>query len=181
MVGATGFEPVTPSVSAKPREPLCSEPFSQVGSDRSAEGKRSLYRITSTRRDHYITPLSCGYAADRSVEDASTSVVPPGSRSTSPNGTPLSRLSQQTRAARASTRPRQPGPSRHRSAVAAANRLFAAKDEGGVTAAACGPGWPSAGPPAGSWRAQHRRRQALPTGGCGAHRRRRAADATLLS
>jgi hypothetical protein len=23
VVGATGFEPVTPSVSAKPREPLC--------------------------------------------------------------------------------------------------------------------------------------------------------------
>jgi hypothetical protein len=34
MVGATGFEPVTSSVSAKSREPLCSEPFSQVGSDR---------------------------------------------------------------------------------------------------------------------------------------------------
>jgi hypothetical protein len=34
VVGATGFEPVTSSVSAKSREPLCSEPFSQVGSDR---------------------------------------------------------------------------------------------------------------------------------------------------
>jgi hypothetical protein len=34
MVGATGFEPVTPSVSAKHREPLCSTPFPQVGSDR---------------------------------------------------------------------------------------------------------------------------------------------------
>ena len=34
VVGATGFEPVTSSVSANPREPLCSTPFSQVGSDR---------------------------------------------------------------------------------------------------------------------------------------------------
>ena len=34
MVGATGFEPVTSSVSAKHREPLCSAPFSQVAFDR---------------------------------------------------------------------------------------------------------------------------------------------------
>jgi hypothetical protein len=34
LVGATGFEPVTPSVSAKHREPLCYRPFSQVSSDR---------------------------------------------------------------------------------------------------------------------------------------------------
>jgi len=34
MVGATGFEPVTSSVSAKPQEPLCEPLFSQVGSDR---------------------------------------------------------------------------------------------------------------------------------------------------
>jgi hypothetical protein len=42
VVGATGFEPVTPSVSAKPREPLCKAPFSQVTADRRPEGKRSL-------------------------------------------------------------------------------------------------------------------------------------------
>jgi hypothetical protein len=34
LVGAAGFEPVTSSVSAKPREPLCYTPFSQVTSDR---------------------------------------------------------------------------------------------------------------------------------------------------
>src|SRR5215207_7463565 len=34
VVGATGFEPVTSSVSAKHREPLCQEPFSQVTTDR---------------------------------------------------------------------------------------------------------------------------------------------------
>jgi hypothetical protein len=34
LVGATGFEPVTPSVSATHREPLCSTPFSQVASNR---------------------------------------------------------------------------------------------------------------------------------------------------
>jgi hypothetical protein len=33
MVGATGFEPVSSSMSAKPREPLCYTPFSQVSSD----------------------------------------------------------------------------------------------------------------------------------------------------
>ena len=51
LVGATGFEPVTPSVSAKHREPLCSTPFSQVASDRRCRretlswhtGKRSLH------------------------------------------------------------------------------------------------------------------------------------------
>jgi hypothetical protein len=42
LVGATGFERVTTSVSAKPREPLCYTPFSQVIADRRAEGKRSL-------------------------------------------------------------------------------------------------------------------------------------------
>jgi hypothetical protein len=30
MVGATGFEPVTPSVSENHREPLCYQSFSQV-------------------------------------------------------------------------------------------------------------------------------------------------------
>ena len=34
VVGATGFEPVTSSVSAKHREPLCYTPFPQVGFDR---------------------------------------------------------------------------------------------------------------------------------------------------
>jgi hypothetical protein len=34
LVGATGFEPVTSSVSANHREPLCSTPFAQVTSDR---------------------------------------------------------------------------------------------------------------------------------------------------
>ena len=34
VVGATGFEPVTPSVSANHREPLCYPPFPQVTSDR---------------------------------------------------------------------------------------------------------------------------------------------------
>jgi hypothetical protein len=33
-VGATGFEPVTSSVPAKPREPLYYTPFPQVGPDR---------------------------------------------------------------------------------------------------------------------------------------------------
>jgi hypothetical protein len=42
LVGATGFEPVTSSVSAKHRKPLCSTPFSQVAANRSAEGKRSV-------------------------------------------------------------------------------------------------------------------------------------------
>jgi hypothetical protein len=37
MVGATGFEPVTPSVSAKHREPLCYPPFSQVAANRKCE------------------------------------------------------------------------------------------------------------------------------------------------
>ena len=37
VVGATGFEPVTSSVSAKPREPLCYRPFSQVTFDRRGE------------------------------------------------------------------------------------------------------------------------------------------------
>jgi hypothetical protein len=34
LVGATGFEPVTPSVSANYREPLCGWSFSQVARDR---------------------------------------------------------------------------------------------------------------------------------------------------
>jgi hypothetical protein len=34
LVGATGFEPVTSSVSAKSREPLCGSPFPQVTRDR---------------------------------------------------------------------------------------------------------------------------------------------------
>jgi hypothetical protein len=34
MVGATGFEPVTSSVSANCREPLCGRPFSQVAVNR---------------------------------------------------------------------------------------------------------------------------------------------------
>ena len=41
VVGATGFEPVTSSVSAKHREPLCYPPFSQVGSDRRC-GRETL-------------------------------------------------------------------------------------------------------------------------------------------
>jgi hypothetical protein len=36
LVGATGFEPVTSSVSANNGEPLCSTPFSQVAPDRKA-------------------------------------------------------------------------------------------------------------------------------------------------
>jgi hypothetical protein len=39
MVGATGFEPVTSSVSAKSREPLCGRPFMQVTLDRKGRGK----------------------------------------------------------------------------------------------------------------------------------------------
>jgi hypothetical protein len=34
VVGATGFEPVTSSVSANHREPLCYPPLSQVAADR---------------------------------------------------------------------------------------------------------------------------------------------------
>jgi hypothetical protein len=34
MVGATGFEPVTSSVSANSGEPLCYPPFSQVAVNR---------------------------------------------------------------------------------------------------------------------------------------------------
>ena len=37
VVGATGFEPVTSSVSANNGEPLCSAPFPQVASDRRGE------------------------------------------------------------------------------------------------------------------------------------------------
>jgi len=37
LVGATGFEPVTPSVSANHREPLCQAPFLQVASDRRGQ------------------------------------------------------------------------------------------------------------------------------------------------
>ena len=35
LVGTTGFEPVTSSVSANQREPLCQAPFPQVTPDRS--------------------------------------------------------------------------------------------------------------------------------------------------
>jgi hypothetical protein len=71
LVGATGFEPVTSSVSAKPREPLCYPPFPQVGSNRRCEretlscrqGKRSLSNLLPTLGHHYIMPSSCGYAA----------------------------------------------------------------------------------------------------------------------
>jgi hypothetical protein len=34
VVGATGFEPVTSSVSAKCKEPLCGPPFPQVAANR---------------------------------------------------------------------------------------------------------------------------------------------------
>jgi hypothetical protein len=40
-VGATEFEPVTSSVSAKPREPLCYPLLSQVASDRRG-GRETL-------------------------------------------------------------------------------------------------------------------------------------------
>jgi hypothetical protein len=40
LVGATGFEPVTPSVSANHREPLCGRPFPQVTLDR--KGRSSV-------------------------------------------------------------------------------------------------------------------------------------------
>jgi hypothetical protein len=78
-----------------------------------------------TLNHHYITPPSCGYAADRSVETPAPQSCRLGFARL-PRGTSLSWLSQQTRAARASTRPRQPGRSRHRPAVGAANRPFAA-------------------------------------------------------
>jgi hypothetical protein len=74
-----------------------------------AEGKRSLdvkgnalFHLLPTVGHHYLTRLAA--AMQRHVGgDASTPVVPPGSRSTSPTGPhPLSWLSQQTRAARAS-------------------------------------------------------------------------------
>jgi hypothetical protein len=41
-VGAGGVEPRFSSVSAKPREPLCYTPFSQVTPTVEAKGKRSL-------------------------------------------------------------------------------------------------------------------------------------------
>jgi len=39
-MGATGFEPVTSSVSANSREPLCGRPFSQVAPDRKGRSYR---------------------------------------------------------------------------------------------------------------------------------------------
>jgi hypothetical protein len=41
LVGATGFEPVTSSVSAKHRKPLCSTPLSQVAANRKC-GRETL-------------------------------------------------------------------------------------------------------------------------------------------
>jgi hypothetical protein len=57
LVGATGFEPVTSSVSAKPREPLCYTPFSQVGPDLDAKGKRSLDVKGNALFRHSTLPL----------------------------------------------------------------------------------------------------------------------------
>jgi hypothetical protein len=37
LVGATGFEPVTPSVSANGGDALCGWPFSQVTADRRGQ------------------------------------------------------------------------------------------------------------------------------------------------
>jgi hypothetical protein len=66
-VGATGFEPVTSSVSAKHREPLCQEPFSQVTSHRRPgretlswrQGKRSLSALTLPLP--HVLPTSDGH------------------------------------------------------------------------------------------------------------------------
>jgi DNA-binding CsgD family transcriptional regulator len=44
LVGATGFEPVTSSVSAKYRELLCGRPFSQVAPDRRGRSKVLTWR-----------------------------------------------------------------------------------------------------------------------------------------
>jgi hypothetical protein len=52
VVGATGFEPVTSSVSATPREPLCGRPFLQVVSDRGC-------------RDYVLTSRSVGRSPGR--------------------------------------------------------------------------------------------------------------------
>jgi hypothetical protein len=127
-VGAGGVEPPAPSVSAKHREPLCSAPFSQVGPDRRGgretlswrPGKRSLSNRLPTLGHHYITPLAAAIQPTRSVETPAPQSCRLGVARI-PHGTPLSWLSQQTRAARASMRPRQPGPSRHRPPVAAAS------------------------------------------------------------
>jgi hypothetical protein len=55
LVGATGFEPVTSSVSAKPREPLCKMPFSQVAPDRRCRSKRSLDVQLNALFQHLLT------------------------------------------------------------------------------------------------------------------------------
>ena len=44
LVGATGFEPVTSSVSAKHREPLCETPFSRVTPDRRCPRETLSFR-----------------------------------------------------------------------------------------------------------------------------------------
>ena len=54
MVGATGFEPVTSSVSAKHREPLCKTPFSRSRPTVDGLGKRSL-----DLKGNALFPTSC--------------------------------------------------------------------------------------------------------------------------
>jgi hypothetical protein len=125
LVGATGFEPVTSSVSAKHRKPLCYPPSPQVGSDREAEGKRSLdvkgnalFQPPADGRSPLPHTSSCCYAATGRWTQARQSCrlgvarLPP--RDPSPGC--RSKRGQLERP----TRPRQPRPSRHRPAVAAA-------------------------------------------------------------
>jgi hypothetical protein len=57
-VGATGFEPVTPSVSAKPREPLCCASFSQVAADRRCRGYMLSSRSVKCSSDAARVPLT---------------------------------------------------------------------------------------------------------------------------
>ena len=84
VVGATGFEPVTSSVSANtgnrcarrrsPRSPPTVDPQGKRSLD--VKGNALFSNRLPTLGHHYITPSSCGYAADRSVETQAPSSRP---------------------------------------------------------------------------------------------------------
>ena len=107
-----------------------------------AEGKRSVDvkgnalfpHLLPMLSHHYSTPSSCGYATTGRWRRKHP-VVPPGSPRPRPNATPLSWLSQQTRATRASntvaTVQAQPSPTsgcRSKSAVCCDNGARSALD-----------------------------------------------------
>jgi hypothetical protein len=60
VVGATGFEPVTSSVSANHREPLCGRPLSQVASDRRGRSKAlTSHSVKRSLRVRISVPAGC--------------------------------------------------------------------------------------------------------------------------